>query len=179
MKQCSKCNLMLNLDAFYSSKRHKDCLLSHCKQCESLRSKLKNQNNKDTRLAKSKKYREQNKEKCSQISKDWRNRNKQRVASVLRNWAENNKDKVNAKWMKRKTSKIKRTPPWLTADHFKKIEHIYFLAKNASKVSGEPYEVDHIIPLQGKTVSGLHVPWNLQVLPKYLNRKKSNTLFGE
>lgn len=64
----------------------------------------------------------------------------------------------------RQASKLKRTPEW--AD-MKKIEDIYHKCPKG-------YEVDHIFPLQGKLVSGLHVPENLQYLTKEENRKKSN-----
>ena len=51
---------------------------------------------------------------------------------------------------------------------------MYWLASDLFKVTGEEYHVDHIVPLVGVDVCGLHVPWNLQVLPSDLNLKKGN-----
>lgn len=86
-----------------------------------------------------------------------------------------NPDKVNARTAKRRAKKIQRTPKWLTKDQLFQISLFYLEAKQLSKMTGIQHEVDHIVPLQGFSVSGLHVPWNLQVIPKLNNRKKSNS----
>jgi len=93
---------------------------------------------------------------------------------IQQNWAKRNQGKVNAKSMKRFSSKILRTPPWLTAKQLLEIQGFYIRAKIAEDFTGEKWHVDHIIPLQGKTVSGLHVPWNLQLLPALKNISKGN-----
>ena len=54
------------------------------------------------------------------------------------------------------------------------IERVYQLALWASKFIDEPLEVDHIIPMQGKYISGLHVENNLQILKRSENRSKGN-----
>ena len=54
------------------------------------------------------------------------------------------------------------------------IREIYELAQHRTELTGVPHEVDHIIPLQGKQASGLHAPWNLQVLTTHENRRKGN-----
>lgn len=74
----------------------------------------------------------------------------------------------------RRTKKSQRTPTWLTPEHKKSIAYFYWLARDAGVITGENYHVDHIVPLNGRNVCGLHVPWNLQVLPEKTNIQKSN-----
>lgn len=51
---------------------------------------------------------------------------------------------------------------------------MYALALHLSETTEHEWQVDHIIPLQGKNVSGLHVPENLQVIERSINSKKRN-----
>jgi len=88
-----------------------------------------------------------------------------------RKWNKRNPAKVNAASMLKKATKDKRTPRW--AD-LKEIEKVYAYARTLSSLTGEKYHVDHIIPLRGKTVSGLHVHANLQVLQAKQNILKRN-----
>lgn len=106
----------------------------------------------------------------------WAKENLDKVKAHKRKYAENNRDKVNAATAKRRAAKLQATPPWLTKEQFDEIKNYYSLAKELQWLSEETLEVDHIIPLQGENVSGLHVPWNLQVLPRSLNISKSNKL---
>jgi hypothetical protein len=76
--------------------------------------------------------------------------------------------------MKYHAAKLKRTPPWLTEKHFEQIENFYTHAKIVEDFTGEKQHVDHIEPLRGKDRCGLHVPWNLQILPALENMKKGN-----
>jgi hypothetical protein len=85
-----------------------------------------------------------------------------------------NPGKVNADTAKRRTAKMHRTPAWLTADDLWMIEQAYELAALRTKLFGFSWHVDHVLPLQGKKVSGLHVPNNLQVIPWADNVSKSN-----
>jgi hypothetical protein len=75
---------------------------------------------------------------------------------------------------KRKAAQLNRTPAWLTPDDHWIIEQAYELAAMRTKMFGFSWHVDHTLPLQGKTVSGLHVPTNLQVIPAVDNIRKGN-----
>jgi hypothetical protein len=68
------------------------------------------------------------------------------------------------------------TPKWLTAEQKMEIRLKYRLAIELSRRLGIPHAVDHIIPLQGEEVCGLHVPWNMEVITQDENLKKSNKL---
>ena len=92
----------------------------------------------------------------------------------MRIYAQNNKAIIFQNIVKRKASKKQRTPPWLTQKHKQIMMTIYKLCINKSKYTGIEHHVDHIVPLSGKTVSGLHVPWNIQVISAKENREKKN-----
>ena len=66
------------------------------------------------------------------------------------------------------------SPKWLTKEHKKQIKEIYAERDRLIKETGIPHDVDHIIPIQGETVSGLHVPWNLRPIPSKENGQKKN-----
>lgn len=72
---------------------------------------------------------------------------------------------------KRRASELNRNVTWADAA---KIREVYALARMLTEATGVPHHVDHVLPLQGKLVSGLHVHNNLQVLPGIENTRKGN-----
>jgi len=86
----------------------------------------------------------------------------------------NNKLRYDVRDAKRRADKMQRTPRWIKDVFVKEISVIYNRAKLIKKFTGESWHVDHIVPLKGEKVSGLHVPWNLQLLPAAENLAKSN-----
>jgi hypothetical protein len=99
---------------------------------------------------------------------------KQWNADRKRAYKEANKHVINASSSKRRAALLKRIPIWQTEFDKLKIKCIYSVASMLSRVNNEPWTVDHIIPLQGKIVSGLHVPSNLQVMRARDNEAKRN-----
>jgi hypothetical protein len=91
-----------------------------------------------------------------------------------REWRKKNKGRVNSWTARRYAAKKQRTPTWLTQDDFWLMEEAYTLAVLREKTTKIKWSVDHIVPMQGDTVSGLHVPNNLRVIPLLANSEKSN-----
>ena len=88
----------------------------------------------------------------------------------------NNPDYHKVKCNARRRRHREATPAWLTKEQKDNIKQLYIEAQKLTKLTGVRYEVDHIIPLTNDSVCGLHVPWNLQVIPKLENLKKANKI---
>jgi hypothetical protein len=105
----------------------------------------------------------------------YRSKNKAKHSEYNKEWFASNKAKACFYAMRRYTTIKNRTPKWMTEDDLWLISQAYELAELRTRVSGIKWHVDHIIPLHGRSVSGLHVPNNLQVIPALTNCRKGNT----
>lgn len=97
-----------------------------------------------------------------------------------RKWNTENRDKRRAMTRplnaNRRASQLNRTPAWLTAEDKRKIKVKHAEARWMTAHTGIAHAVDHFYPLQGEFVSGLHVPWNMRVIPARENSKKHNKM---
>jgi len=120
-------------------------------------------------------YRKNNREKFLAGIAAWSKKNPEKVKQYAKKTKEKNRGRVNSDTVARRLAKIRRTPAWLTEDDKWLLKEAYNLAVLRTKMFGFPWHVDHIIPLQGEMVSGLHVPNNIQVIPWIDNVRKANS----
>lgn len=116
-------------------------------------------------------YYSANREKMNLLRRNWLERNPGKKAAYDKKFKTDHLEtylKIHRfEEAKRRAAKLKATPPWLTKDQIAKIREIYLNCPDG-------HHVDHIMPLRGKELCGLHVPWNLQYLPAEVNMAKSN-----
>lgn len=142
-------------------------LKSRCKNC----CKLSYKNN-------SKEYKKQyynsniQKERLSRF--EYKSQHIERYRAYGKAYDLANQAKKAAREALRRAQKLNATPKWLTKAHKEQINSIYLERDRLSKLTGIMYHVDHIVPLIHSDMCGLHVPWNLQVIPGIENLKKSN-----
>jgi hypothetical protein len=101
----------------------------------------------------------------------WRAANEDVDRERCRHWQLANPEKTAANIARYENGRELRTPAW--ADH-EKINGVYEEAQRLTAETGIKHHVDHIVPLHGKKVSGLHVHENLRAIPAIENKKKSN-----
>lgn len=128
--------------------------------------------NKESVLASCKEYRARNAEQISARKSARDAANRPAISAAHKAWRNGaGRHKALAIHNERRRRHRQQTPPWSDRGACKAF---YEIASRVTACTGIPFEVDHIIPLAGELVSGLHVPTNLQVIPAHQNRKKGN-----
>ena len=130
--------------------------------------------NPDKRKEQNKRYAKKHPDVLKAKSLRWRKANPERAAEVSRKTRLKCKARVLANKAKYRASKRNRTPKWVDKEHLWLIKQAYELAVLRKKITGIEWHVDHIVPLNGKIVSGLHVIENIQVIPGKENYLKNN-----
>jgi hypothetical protein len=200
-KQCLICKIEKSTGEFYISKKSKDGFGPYCKECHKTAVKLRYAKNPEPGKTRSRLNYILRPEQVKKESQEWYNKNLEKSKDQKKRWSKKNRDKHKRYWKKwamlhpeeckaqakrnrekhkprniaqsalRKARKLQATPSWADQDA---IREIYKEAHFLTQQTGRKYHVDHIVPLRGKMVSGLHVEHNLQILPAIQNMSKGN-----
>jgi hypothetical protein len=209
MKTCRICNEQKPLDDFSVNKAKADGRHYNCKQCDAAKARHWHHENKDRVAARKKRwvaanaghvqeknrnryarcrdkiiadvmaYRRKNIDRVKKKDAAYHEKNKERRNAAAATWRKGNRDRMGAYLAQRRAAKLQATPKWLTREQRKQIRQLYQQSRLLTELSGEAHTVDHIVPLRGETVCGLHVPWNLRIIPRLENCLKKNKLTDE
>lgn len=171
MKRCSQCGVMKERSEFGKDRQKKDGLRPQCKKCRSAQRKAQYAADPTPHKARSSEFRKKHPGYSREAMLKWYENNKDTAFYRAKKWAAENPHKRAEISMRRRAGQYTATPKWADIE---KIQMFYRYARELCKTTGEKYHVDHIIPLRGKLVSGLHVENNLQIIPAVVNIKKGN-----
>jgi hypothetical protein len=168
-KLCPKCQLRKPLALFSPDKRTRTGVQSKCKPCQAQVAAQYRKDKPNLYNAAIKKNYIVNYDNILLAQKRYRAKNKDKVAEWKRTDRLNNRSRIAANNAYRRAATIQRTVAWANIDAIKRI---YDEAQQISMLVGEWYHVDHIIPLIGKNVCGLHLETNLQIISATENLQK-------
>lgn len=120
-----------------------------------------------------------NPEKFKIRQRKWNRDNSERAKATSKAFAEANRALVRSYNAARRARVLRATPVWLTSEQWVAIRAVYAEAERLSRETGIRYDVDHIVPLKGKSVCGLHVPWNLRAIPRDKNNSRPRVWLSE
>ena len=170
-KSCTKCNYLFEYSFFCKNKSRSDGYASECKACE----KAYREANKAKLCKYQKEYSVKNKDKTKARGDAWYQNNKTRCLKRCKQYRLDKPEVNRAVAGKQRAKRTKRNVQWSDDELNQLVMSGYYeKAVLLSKSTGIDFQVDHVIPLQGKTVSGLHHYNNLQILTRSTNRLKSN-----
>jgi hypothetical protein len=180
---------------------------SYCRVCENARDRNRYEDRKEQMLKRKKEtynseakrnynqeYIKNNREKIGIKCKEYYYKNQETLKAQKRKYniekrseilakkaeyQKNNPEKIAAYSAKRYARKVQASPKWITKEQEDQIRDFYKEARLKTELTGIKHEVDHIVPIKGKNVTGLHVPWNLRVVTKSENCSKGNKLIEE
>lgn len=159
MKICTRCRQTKPQNLFPKAKTCKSGYRSYCRECK----------NKQTSS-----YYYTDKQKHREVSDNWAGNNPEKIREIKRNWKQRNPLFVKTDNAKRSAIKRSASVMWdieLTDFVFEEAHHLRGLRDT---FTGFKWHVDHVIPLRGKAVCGLHVWNNFAVIPAILNMRKNN-----
>lgn len=185
VKRCSCCGLEKAHSDFHKNKSKADGMNEQCKVCRSIGYKKSRdkvlayqkeyyQENRDHKINYQIAYAKDNKDTVADYQKSYRQNNKEALAEYHKQYWQNNRGVLRASFARRRARQKNAYCEWLDSQY---VKDLYSNAREATELFGTcVFHVDHIVPLQGDTVCGLHNQYNLQVLPDWENLKKSNRL---
>ena len=199
MKTCTKCGETKPLDCFHKSSQSKDGHKARCKKCNVAEAVAHNRANPERRRKVLAAYRQRNVDRVKtaalkyahsergaakraewaaanqasarQRARIWVKSNPERTREHKSKWSANNRAYIAAKTRQRQAAKLNATPLWANTAL---IALYYATRQYLTQDTGFDWHVDHIVPLQGRNVCGLHVHFNLRVIPAKDNLSKSN-----
>ena len=178
-KRCSKCGQDKLLDDFHRNAKRKDGRHPYCKPCMRETNRLSEARRRaekpDEVKASYRKWLEQNAEAERERSRAWKEQNREATRQYARQYQRENLAAAVARNAKRRAG-LEQRACLLKPEDEAKIKALYGFAAYLTEKFGQPYHVDHIVPLHGETCSGLHHPDNLRVIPAQLNLSKSNKI---
>lgn len=167
-KICSQCKELKLCTDFFKDKSHKDGLTSQCKICKHIGNEKTRLKNREQDLKRKREYYKKHKQYFYELSREWIAQNPEQNREYKRKWKYNNRTLTN-EWDRKRYQKEIKARAWADLEL---LEFIYIKCPIG-------YEVDHIIPLNNKKMSGLNIPENLQYLPIEENNIKNNKLESE
>lgn len=142
-----------------------------CVQCNRDRANKHRTENPDKANERVRRFAAANPESVAKRVREWRAANPEKYAEQQRRGQAEGRGA--ARTSVRRNRQKRAMPPWVRPQD---VEGFYTMAARVGKCLGIKHHVDHIYPIKGDGSSGLHVPWNLRVLPARLNIKKGNKM---